>query len=153
MARYWSNKEEFMISEQAVTAADRSHIHLGPPGALGLQTLSREDCNRIHQASLELLQKTGSAHVLLQLNHGPGHAFWHGGGWIARRGGTECRPGPDGAVLPHTGPRFRRVGGQQTVRCPGRLRSIAHRSPRSIGRRQSDLRNRNGGQRYGPGLR
>lgn len=48
-----------MVTEQAVKAADKSHISLGPPGSLRLKSLSREDCGQIHEASLEVLQKTG----------------------------------------------------------------------------------------------
>ena len=48
-----------MITEQAAHAADKSNITLRPPGALGLQGLSHEDCTRIHEASLEVLGKTG----------------------------------------------------------------------------------------------
>ncbi len=48
-----------MLNEQAARAADRGPIHLGPPGTLGLAGLSREDCEKIHQASLEILQETG----------------------------------------------------------------------------------------------
>lgn len=48
-----------MVTQLAVTAADRSHIHLGPPGSLRIRQLSREDCGKIHQASLELLAGTG----------------------------------------------------------------------------------------------
>ncbi len=48
-----------MVIEQAATAADRGHIRLGPPGSLRIHSLSREDCGKIHQASLELLAGTG----------------------------------------------------------------------------------------------
>ena len=59
-----------MVTQQAATAADRSHIHLSPqggpghggpstPGSLRIQSLSRDDCARIHQASMELLSGTG----------------------------------------------------------------------------------------------
>ena len=48
-----------MVTEQATVAADRSHIRLGPPGSLMLRSLSREDCGKIHAASLELLAGTG----------------------------------------------------------------------------------------------
>jgi len=48
-----------MLTEQAVKTADRSQIHIGPPGALGLKALDPEGCSKIHQANLELLQKTG----------------------------------------------------------------------------------------------
>ena len=48
-----------MVTEQATVAADRSHIQLGPPGSLRLRSLSREDCGKIHEASLELLAGTG----------------------------------------------------------------------------------------------
>lgn len=54
-----------MVTNQAATAADRSHIHLRPqggpctPGSLRIQSLSREDCAKIHQASMELLAGTG----------------------------------------------------------------------------------------------
>ncbi|THB72452.1 MAG: hypothetical protein D3926_25565 [Desulfobacteraceae bacterium] len=48
-----------MMTEQAALAADRHPVRYGPPGSLGLMGLSREDCGKIHQASLEILQKTG----------------------------------------------------------------------------------------------
>ena len=48
-----------MVTQQAATAADRSHIHLGPPGSLRIRSLSHEDCDKIHQASMELLAGTG----------------------------------------------------------------------------------------------
>ena len=48
-----------MAKEEAALAADRSPIHLGPPGTLGLMGLSRKDCQKIHQASLEILYETG----------------------------------------------------------------------------------------------
>lgn len=48
-----------MVTEQAAAAAHRSRVQLGPPGALRLQALTHEDCGRIHQASMELLQRTG----------------------------------------------------------------------------------------------
>ncbi len=48
-----------MVTEQAVKAADKSHIRLGQPGAMRLNALSRQDCGRIHEASLELLSGTG----------------------------------------------------------------------------------------------
>ena len=48
-----------MMLEEAAKAAGRSHIHLGPPGSLRLKALNLEDCGKIHQASLELLQRTG----------------------------------------------------------------------------------------------
>jgi trimethylamine--corrinoid protein Co-methyltransferase len=48
-----------MMTEQAAIAAKKSQIHLKPPGAPGLKGLSQEDCARIHEASLELLNETG----------------------------------------------------------------------------------------------
>jgi trimethylamine--corrinoid protein Co-methyltransferase len=48
-----------MLSEQAARAAERGPVRLGPPGALGLTGLSLEDCKKIHEASLEILQETG----------------------------------------------------------------------------------------------
>lgn len=48
-----------MLTEQAAIAADKSNITMGPPGALGLQGLNHDDCTRIHEASLEVLDKTG----------------------------------------------------------------------------------------------
>ena len=48
-----------MITEQAAIAADRNPVHFGPHGSLGLMGLSRRDCEKIHQASLEILHKTG----------------------------------------------------------------------------------------------
>ena len=48
-----------MHTEQAATAADRSHIQLRPPGSFRLRALDHEDCGKIHEASLELLEKTG----------------------------------------------------------------------------------------------
>lgn len=48
-----------MMKNEAAIAADKSSIHLGPPGALSLKGLSRKDCEKIHQASLEILQETG----------------------------------------------------------------------------------------------
>lgn len=48
-----------MSTKQAAVAAGNNHIHLSPPGAMGLKVLSDEDCKRIHQASLELLNTTG----------------------------------------------------------------------------------------------
>ena len=48
-----------MVTEEAVSAAENSHICLKPLGALGLKGLSNEDCTRIHQASLELLNTMG----------------------------------------------------------------------------------------------
>lgn len=48
-----------MLSEQAARAAERGPVRLGPPGALGLTGLSIEDCKKIHEASLEILQETG----------------------------------------------------------------------------------------------
>ncbi|MGD8520974.1 MAG: hypothetical protein PVF56_07500 [Desulfobacterales bacterium] len=47
-----------MITEKAAIAAKKSQIHLKPHGALGLKGLSQEDCARIHEASLELLNET-----------------------------------------------------------------------------------------------
>lgn len=48
-----------MVTQQAAAAAERSQIKLHPPGVLRLNALSSEDCGRIHQASLELLEHTG----------------------------------------------------------------------------------------------
>ena len=48
-----------MVTHEAATAADRSQVQLASPGALRLKALSREDCGRIHQASMELLGQTG----------------------------------------------------------------------------------------------
>ncbi|MGD8764708.1 MAG: hypothetical protein PVG87_20545 [Desulfobacteraceae bacterium] len=47
-----------MITEKAAIAAKKSQIHLKPHVALGLKGLSQEDCARIHEASLELLNET-----------------------------------------------------------------------------------------------
>jgi trimethylamine--corrinoid protein Co-methyltransferase len=48
-----------MPTEQAATAADKSHIHFRSPGSFRLRVLDHEDCVKIHEASLELLEKTG----------------------------------------------------------------------------------------------
>jgi len=48
-----------MITEPAAIAADKTNITIRPPGALGLRGISHEDCTRIHEASLEVLGKTG----------------------------------------------------------------------------------------------
>ena len=48
-----------MVTQQAAPAADRSQIKLPPPDPLRLKAISKEDCSRIHQASLELLEQTG----------------------------------------------------------------------------------------------
>ncbi len=48
-----------MITEQAAITVDKNPVYFGPPGSLGLMGLSRQDCDKIHQASLEILYKTG----------------------------------------------------------------------------------------------
>ena len=48
-----------MVSEAAVGAAGRSHVHIGSPGSFRLRTLSHEDCTKVHEASLEVLNTTG----------------------------------------------------------------------------------------------
>ncbi len=45
--------------EEAAKAADHSHIYLKPQAALSLNVLSEEDCKKIHQASLEVLNTVG----------------------------------------------------------------------------------------------
>jgi trimethylamine--corrinoid protein Co-methyltransferase len=48
-----------MMVKEAAKSADNSHIHLKPQGALSLNILSTDDCRKIHQASLEVLNTVG----------------------------------------------------------------------------------------------
>jgi trimethylamine---corrinoid protein Co-methyltransferase len=48
-----------MLTEQAENSVAKHNIELKQPGAFGLQSLSQEDCSKIHEATLEILDQVG----------------------------------------------------------------------------------------------
>jgi len=79
-----------MMVEAAAKSADNSHIHLKPQGALGLNALSEKDCEKIHQASLEVLNTVGIVVTSVKAQS----VFADHGAFVDRSANRVCLP-PD----------------------------------------------------------